>query len=188
MDTATEINGQEQTGKPRGLVMINTGNGKGKTTAAMGQMMRAWGHGKKVVMFQFIKNAKADFGEHRAARKMGIEIIAGGAGFASPGVTGNIEESERRSRELWERAAAAVLSGEYDMVVLDELTWPLRFGWLDVDEIIDVLENRPETVHVILTGRDAPEKLIGFADAVTEVVEIRHHFRQGIRAQPGIEF
>jgi len=188
MNISPETDEQERTGTTRGLVMINTGNGKGKTTAAMGQMMRAWGHGKKVIMFQFIKNSGADFGEHRAARKMGIEIIAGGAGFAMPGVTGDTEESERRSQELWDLASAAILSGDYDMVVLDELTWPLRFGWLDADVIITTLENRPASVHVIITGRDAPEKLLGFADTVTEAVETRHHFRQGIKAQPGIEF
>ena len=179
---------EEEPEKDRGLLMINTGNGKGKTTAAMGLMLRAWGHDKKVIMLQFVKNTKANFGEHRAARKIGMEIIAGGAGFVIPGVAGDIEKSIRLSRELWSRAAQIITSGEYDMVVLDELSYPLKYGWLDVQEVISVLRNRPDDEHVVITGRDMPEELIEFADMVTEFSEIKHHFNNGVEAQPGIEF
>ncbi len=179
---------EEGSGKTRGLVIINTGNGKGKTTAALGLMLRAWGHDRKVIMLQFVKNTKANFGEHRAARRIGIEIIAGGAGFVLPGVTGDVEKSIRLSRELWSRAAKIITSGEYDMVVLDELSYPLNYEWLDVQEVISVLRNRPDKEHVVITGRDMPDELIEFADMVTEFTEIKHHFNNGIEAQPGIEF
>ena len=179
---------EEESGKTHGLVMINTGNGKGKTTAAMGLMLRAWGHDKKVIMLQFVKNTKANFGEHRAARRIGIEIVAGGAGFVIPGVAGDVEKSIRLSRELWSRAAQIITAGEYDMVVLDELSYPLKYEWLDVQEVISVLRNRPDKEHVVITGRDMPEELIEYADMVTEFTEIKHHFNNGIEAQPGVEF
>ncbi|UCD09701.1 MAG: cob(I)yrinic acid a,c-diamide adenosyltransferase [Dehalococcoidales bacterium] len=179
---------EEESEKNHGLVMINTGNGKGKTTAAMGLMLRAWGHDKKVIMLQFVKNTKANFGEHRAAKQIGIEIIAGGAGFVVPGVTGDVEKSARLSRELWSRAANIITSGEYDMVVLDELSYPLKYEWLDVQEVISALRNRPDKEHVVITGRDMPDELIEFADMVTEFNPIKHHFYDGIEAQPGIEF
>lgn len=178
----------EKPGAGKGLVLINTGNGKGKTTSALGLMFRAWGHGKKVVMLQFIKNAKANFGEHRAARKVGIEIIPGGAGFAMPGVTKNIDESEAMAVEQWDLAKQKITSGEYDLVVLDELSYPLKFGWLDENEILYVLKKRPAGLHVMITGRDMPEKLVDYADLVTEMVEIKHPFKNGIKAQIGIEF
>lgn len=187
-EKSTQKTDKGESGNTRGLVLINTGNGKGKTTAAMGLMLRAWGHDRKVIMLQFVKNTKANFGEHRAARKIGIEIIAGGAGFVIPGVTGDIEKSIRMSRELWSRAANIITSGEYDLVVLDELSYPLKFEWIDVQEVISVLRNRPDKEHVVITGRDMPDELIEFADMVTEFTEIKHHFNDGIEAQPGIEF
>ena len=179
---------KEEKEKIRGLVLIHTGNGKGKTTAAMGLILRAWGYDKKVIMLQFVKNTKANFGEHRAARRMGIEIIAGGAGFVIPGVAGDVEKSIRLSKELWSRAAEIITSGEYDMVILDELSYPLKYQWLDVQEVISVLRNRPDKEHVVITGRDMPDELIEFADMVTEFTAIKHHFNDGIEAQPGIEF
>lgn len=183
--SAAEIFGSDMN---RGLVVINTGKGKGKTTAALGLLLRAWGHDMSVVMLQFIKNNKANFGEHRAARRIGIEIVAGGDGFAYPGVTKNIEKSKLMARDLWGVAKDRISSGDYDMVVLDELSYPLYFGWLAIDEVIDVLKHRPQKVHVVITGRGVPQALIDFADAVTEVKEIKHHLQKGVRAQPGIEF
>jgi len=171
-----------------GLVLINTGNGKGKTTAAMGLLMRAWGHGKRVTMLQFIKNSKANFGEHKAAVRMGIEIIAGGAGFTRPGVMGDTEKSETMAENLWAIARNKIGSGDYDMIILDELSYPLKFGWIDVREVIEVLKNRPVGLHVIITGRDMPKALIDYADLISETVEIKHPYKTGIKAQPGIEF
>ena len=169
-----------------GLIMINTGTGKGKTTAAMGLMMRAWGHDQKVVMLQFIKNARANFGEHRAARRMGIEMVPLGAGFTFDGK--NVEKNMKLSQELWEQAKEKIGCGEYRLVVLDELTYPLKFGWLPMDEVINALKQRPPEVNVVITGRDAPQELIDIADMVSEINPVKHHLQQGIKAQPGVEF
>jgi len=171
---------------PRGLVIVNTGNGKGKTTAALGLLLRAWGHAMKVIMLQFIKSATANYGEHRAARRSGMEILAGGTGFTGRGK--KAEEHQRLARELWDVAREKIGSGVYDMVILDEISYPLRYGWLGVDEVIDVLRHRPDNVHVVLSGRDMPPEIIDFADAATEMRELKHHLKTGIKAQPGIEY
>jgi len=170
----------------KGLVIVNTGNGKGKTTAALGMMLRAWGRQLNVVMFQFIKKAEADFGEHRAAKRIGMEIVAGGGGFTRPG--SDTAKAKQLARNLWEKARETIASGKYDMVVLDELTYPLNYGWLAVDEVIDTLRNRPEQVHVVITGRRAPKKLIAVADTVTQMRNIKHALDRGIKAQAGMEF
>ena len=172
--------------RPTGLVMVITGNGKGKTTAALGLLLRAWGHNMKVVMLQFVKKSSANYGEHRAAHRIGIEIITRGAGFTWR--SKNEEENKRLATELWDMAKNKINSGDYQMVVLDELTYPLRYGWLPVEEVIYVLRRRPEEVHVVITGRGAPQKLIDYADVVTENKEVKHHLSQGIKAQAGIEF
>lgn len=168
----------------QGLVIINTGKGKGKTTAALGSMLRAWGHGMKVVMLQFVKHSVV--GEHRAAQRIGLEIVAGGAGFTSRG--DNAEKNQQMAKELWNVATEKINSGIYEIVVLDELTYALQYGWLEVDKVLDVLRQRPDKVHVIITGRNAPQALIDFADTAVEIIDIKHHRRQGIKAQAGIEF
>ncbi len=170
----------------RGLVMINTGDGKGKTTAALGMLFRAWGHNKKVIMMQFIKNSAANYGEHRAARRIGVEIVAHGAGFINQG--NNAEKNKQLSIELWDMATEKIGSGDYHMVILDELTYPLRYGWLSTEDVIDVIRNRPREVHIVITGREAPQELIDFADMVVEMRDVKHHLREGIKAQPGVEF
>lgn len=188
MEISTLAAGLEQPKKRKGLVIINTGNGKGKTTSALGLLLRAWGHDMRVVMLQFIKNTKANFGEHRAARRLGLEIIAGGDGFVRPGAAVDIEKSQHMAAALWERAKQKMLSGEYDMVILDELSYPLQFGWVPVDEVIATLSTRPANLHVVITGRGVPKELIEYADLVTESMEIKHPHKAGIRAQAGIEF
>ncbi|HZW31273.1 MAG TPA: cob(I)yrinic acid a,c-diamide adenosyltransferase [Isosphaeraceae bacterium] len=172
--------------RAQGLVIVNTGHGKGKTTAALGILLRAWGRGMRVVMFQFIKHQTANWGELRAARKMGVEIIPLGSGFTwlSP----DLERDRLLAREGWQRCRTAIESGQYDIVILDEITYCFSYGWLDLAEVIEVLRHRPSGQHVILTGRDAPDELIAFADLVTEMREIKHPFHQGVKAQPGIEF
>ncbi len=171
---------------PTGLIMVNTGSGKGKTTAALGLLLRAWGHNMKVIMLQFVKNSTADYGEHRAARRIGIEIVTRGAGFTRRGK--NVDANKKLAIELWDLAKDKINSGAYHMVILDEFTYPLQYGWLSVEEVIDVLRHRPGEVHVIITGRDAPRELIDFADVVTECREVKHHLRKGVNAQAGVEF
>jgi cob(I)alamin adenosyltransferase len=169
----------------KGIVIVNTGNGKGKTTAALGLLFRAWGDGLKVVMLQFVKGSDSDYGEHKAARRIGVEIIPGGAGFVfNPDDPGPHREL---ALEQWQEAKKRINSGDYDMVILDELTYPLHFQWITVQEVIDVLKTRPTNLHVVITGRGAPQELIDFADTVVEIKDIKHHFQKGIKAQKGIE-
>jgi len=170
----------------QGLVVVNTGHGKGKTTAALGVVLRAWGRGMRVVIIQFVKTRTSNYGENRAAKKLGIEMIPMGEGFTW--LSKDIEKDKATAREAWELARRKIASGEYDVVVLDELTYPLTYGWIPVDEVIDALRQRPEGLHVIITGRDAPQELIDYADLVTEMREIKHPFQKGLKAQPGIEF
>jgi cob(I)alamin adenosyltransferase len=172
----------------KGLVIVNTGKGKGKTTAAFGMMTRAWGRGMRVGMVQFLKNENARFGELRAAKKMGIEVISTGDGFTWTSRDG--DETIARARAAWEQAKARIVSGDYDMLAMDEFTYPLHYGWLDVHEVIEWLrEHKPPMLHLVITGRYAPDALVDFADLVTEMREIKHPLHeQGIRAQPGVEF
>ena len=174
------------TKKRKPLVILYTGNGKGKTTAALGLLLRAWGRGMKVAMLSFIKSETANFGEERAARKLGIELIPLGAGFTW--LSKDIERDKALARRCWELCKEKIGSGAYDVVVLDEVTYPISYGWLDIDEVIDTLRRRPPDLHVVLTGRDAPQKLIDFADLVTEMREVKHPFQAGEKAQPGVDF
>ena len=171
----------------RGLVLINTGNSKGKTTAGLGLLMRAWGRGMNVACVQFIKADGAKYGEHKAAEKMGIKIISSGRGFTW--TSKDLNEDAAKARHGWEIARTMLLSGDYQVLMLDEITYAVTYGWLTVDEIIKTLEERPKETHVIITGRNAHPALIEVADMVTEMVSIKHHFDdQGIQAQIGIEF
>ena len=171
----------------KGLVVVNTGDGKGKSTAAFGVMTRAWGRGMKVTVVQFIKQPKMKYGEQMAAEKMNIEMTATGRGFTW--TSSDLRDDASLARAGWELASERILSAEYDVVILDELTYPIRYGWIDVDDVIDVLKRRPEMQHVVITGRNAPQELIDYADLVTEIREVKHPYRdQGIKAQKGIEF
>ena len=170
----------------KGLVIVNTGNGKGKTTAAMGVLFRAWGRDMRVIMLQFIKHTTANFGEQRAAQKIGVAMRAMGDGFTWR--SRDLEQSADLARALWEDAKEVIASGEHDVVVLDEFTYPLHYGWIPTDEVIAALQGRPEMLHVIITGRNAPAALVEYADLVTEMNVVKHPYQSGIKAQPGIEF
>ena len=174
------------TRKRKSLVIVYTGNGKGKTTAALGIVLRAWGRGQAVVFLSFMKTTTSNYGEERAARKLGIEMVALGGGFTW--LSKDLERDKALAQRCWERCKEKLASGQYDVVVLDEITYPLSFGWLDIDEVLEVLRRRPKDTHVVITGRDAPQALIDFADLVTEMREVKHPFQQGIKAQPGIDF
>ena len=168
------------------LVLLMTGDGKGKTTAALGVSMRAWGRGWKVAWLQFIKKKDSKYGETLAAQRMGIDMEALGDGFTW--LSEDIEHDRSLAESAWEQARAVIESEEYDLVVLDEITYPINYQWLSIQAVIDVLSNRPKNVDVILTGRDASEELIEFADTVTEMNEVKHPYQSGIKAQPGIDY
>jgi cob(I)alamin adenosyltransferase len=173
-------------GRRQALVIVLTGQGKGKTTAALGVVLRAWGRGMKAVILQFVKARTSNYGENRAAKKLGIEMIPLGEGFTW--LSKDIEKDKATARECWELARQKIGSGQYDIVVLDEITYPMSYGWITVEEVIDALRRRPRGLHVIITGRDAPQELIDFADLVTEMREVKHPYEKGLKAQPGIDF
>jgi cob(I)alamin adenosyltransferase len=169
-----------------GLVIVNTGDGKGKTTAALGLLFRAAGHDLSIGMFQFIKSADARYGEHRAAERLGIAIVPLGDGFTW--LSENIAEDRALAERAWSRVAGVLSAGTFDVLILDELTYCLTYGWLDTDAVLAAIRARPKGTHVVITGRDAPPALIDAADVVTEMRLVKHPYRdQGIGAQPGIE-
>jgi cob(I)alamin adenosyltransferase len=173
----------------KGLVIVNTGEGKGKTTAALGVMTRAWGRNLRIGVIQFLKNENARFGEIKAAARMGhIDWIATGDGWTW--TSDDLDETTAKARHAWAVAQERIVSGNYDLLILDEFTYPLHYGWLDSNEVLAWLEaHKPPMLHLIITGRYAPQNLIDFADLVTEMRMVKHPFaEQGIRAQAGIEY
>lgn len=171
----------------KGLIIVNTGNGKGKSTAAFGTLLRAWGRDMRVCVVQFIKAETSNYGEIRAAHKLGIEWHSLGDGFTW--LSKDIEASANKARQAWSLAQEKIASGNYDVILLDEMTYAFHYNWVDVNEMIAWLkEHKPPMLHLIITGRGAPQELIDYADLVTEMTLIKHPFDQGILAQPGIEF
>jgi cob(I)alamin adenosyltransferase len=171
----------------KGLVIVNTGNGKGKTTAALGTLLRAWGREMKVGVVQFLKHEKARFGEIKAAGRLNIDWAATGDGFTW--TSDDIDESAAKAQHGWQAAQAQITSDTYDLLILDEFTYPLCFNWLNTAEVIAWLKaNKPPRLHLIITGRYAPAALIEYADLVTEMRQIKHPFSQGIEGQAGIEY
>ena len=172
--------------KHKGLVILNTGDGKGKSTAGFGMLTRAWGHGMNVAVVQFIKSEQTRYGEHKAFEKMGIEIIPAGRGFTW--TSHDLDVDAERARHGWRTATEMILSGKYDVLMLDEITYPIRYGWFEVSDLIETLKSRNEGMHVVLTGRNAPRELIDFADLVTEMKLVKHPYtEQGVTAQRGVE-
>ncbi len=173
----------------RGLLLINTGPGKGKTTAAMGTALRAVGNGMKVLMLQFLKgswhygelDAVEAFGDRFIIRQMGRGFVKVGGAEADP-------EDIRLVQAAWAEAQKAIVSGEWDMVILDEINYAIGYGMLDPAEVAEALRGRPEMVHVILTGRNAHPLLVEMADTVTEMREVKHAYEKGVLAQRGIEY
>lgn len=172
----------------KGLVIVNTGDGKGKTTAALGILMRAWGRDMRLGGVQFFKHENASFGELKAAERMGIQLTPMGDGFTW--TSKDIDETRAKAIHGWEMAKTQIASGNYDIYLLDEFTYVMVYGWLSAAEVVEWLKaNKPPMLHLIITGRNAPPELIEYADLVTEMKEIKHPFKeQGIHAQRGIEF
>jgi cob(I)alamin adenosyltransferase len=172
--------------QPHGLVIVNTGDGKGKTTAALGMVLRSLGHGYRVCVLQFIKSENGLWGEIKAAEKLNLEWLKLGDGFAfDPAQKG----SAGKASQAWVIAQQKISSGLYQLIVLDEFTYPLHFGWLSNTEVIDWLKaHKPPDLHLVITGRYAPPELIDYADLVTEMQLVKHPYQQGIAGQPGIEY
>jgi cob(I)alamin adenosyltransferase len=171
----------------KGLVLVFTGDGKGKTTAALGILMRASGRGLSCCVIQFIKSESGKWGEVTTAQKLDIEWHKMGDGFTW--LSSDMDETIEKARQGWALAKEKIVSGKHDIILLDEFTYPLHYGWLDSQEVIQWLkENRPESLHLVITGRNAPAELIEYADLVTEMKMIKHPYEQGVLAQAGIEF
>jgi cob(I)alamin adenosyltransferase len=173
----------------RGLILINTGPGKGKTTAAMGTALRAVGNGMRVLMLQFLKGSW-HYGELDAVEAFGSNFILKqmGRGFVKVGGAETDPEDIRLVQAAWAEAHEAIDSGEWDMVILDEINYAIGYGMLDPAVVAEALRGRPEMVHVILTGRNAHPLLVELADTVTEMREVKHAYQKGILAQRGIEY
>ena len=172
----------------KGLVIVHTGNGKGKTTAALGMVMRSLGHGYRVAIVQFIKGAWEP-AEKRVLEVWSeqIEFHAMGEGFTWD--TQDRDRDTEKAQAAWQKALSFIRNPEFRTILLDEVNVALKLGYLNVDQILAGLEEKPENSHVILTGRGAPEALIERADLVTEMTLVKHPFReQGVKAQPGIEY
>ena len=170
-----------------GLTIVNTGDGKGKTTAALGMILRAWGRGYKICVVQFIKAETGQWGEIKAAKKLGIEWHTTGDGFTW--LSKDMDETTARALHGWKIAKEKIVSGEFDLILLDEFTYTMLYNWLDSAEVVAWLRaHRPANLHLVITGRSASPELIEYADLVTEMTPVKHPYEKGIKAQPGIEF
>ncbi|WP_439648707.1 cob(I)yrinic acid a,c-diamide adenosyltransferase [Deinococcus arboris] len=170
----------------RGLIIVNTGKGKGKTTAALGLMMRAHGRGLRVKMFQFLKHDTAKFGEHRTLDALQLPYQGLGDGWTWR--SRDLENSAELAAHGWTLAKEAVLSGDYDLIVLDEFTYPLKYGWVEWTEVEAALRARDPRLHVVITGRGALPELVALADTVSEIQPVKHAYAAGIGGQLGIEY
>jgi len=174
----------------KGLLIVYTGPGKGKTTCALGTAFRAVGQGLRVLMVQFIKGSW-HYGELDTAKLLGddkIEIRPMGRGFVKVGGAETDPEDVRLCEQAWQFALEQIYSGRYDLVILDEINYVISYGMLDAEKVVAALASRPEQVHVICTGRNAHPRLVELADLVTEMKEVKHPYTRGILAQRGIDY
>jgi cob(I)alamin adenosyltransferase len=168
------------------LVLVNTGPGKGKTSAAMGVVVRGVGRGWSVAVVQFLKSGSWHTGEEKVCRRLGVDWWAMGEGFTWDSADLNVDQAVAAG--AWARAKDVIATGSHQLVVLDEITYPINWDWIDVDDVVAAITGRPSTVNVVLTGRNAPQPVIDIADTVTEMTEIKHAYRAGIRAKKGIDY
>ena len=173
--------------REKGLVIVHTGKGKGKSTAAFGMVFRALGNGMKVGVVQFVKG-KWGTGERAILEKLGDQVTMETMGEGFTWETQDRQRDIDAARSAWEKAKAMIMDDEHAMVLCDELNIVLRYDYLPIEEILETLRNKPEMKHVIITGRNAKDELIDFADLVTDMTMIKHPFRDGVKAQLGIEF
>ena len=168
------------------LVIVNTGNGKGKSSSAFGMMIRGVARGWNVAVVQFIKSGDWKVGEEKIGRQLGVDWHAFGEGFTWD--SDDMSNDIAHARDGWNKAVELLHAGEHQLVIFDELTYLSSFGWLPIGDVIAAISARPSHVNVIVTGRDAAPELIAIADTVTEMVEVKHAYQQGIRAMRGIDY
>lgn len=172
--------------RQRSVVIVNTGEGKGKSTAAFGVVLRGVARGWRVSVVQFVKSEQWKVGEEEVCRRLGVEWARTGDGFSW--LSDDLERSRALALAAWELARKTIAAGEHRLVVLDELTYPIAWGWIDAGEVAAALKGRPEAVNVVVTGRDAPAELVEAADTVTEMTNVKHAYDRGVRAKRGIDF
>ena len=172
--------------RAQSLVLVNTGNGKGKSSAAFGVMVRGWARGWRVGVVQFVKGGKWKTGERKLADELGIEWHTLGDGFTWEST--DLERTAELGRAAWALAAEKLASGDYDLLVLDEVTYPVKYGWVDAAEVAGAIRDRAPHTSVVATGRDAPGELVEVADTVTEMRKVKHAYDAGVSALKGIEF
>jgi cob(I)alamin adenosyltransferase len=192
-DDAGDGTGEVPTEDPRpalhrapSIVLVNTGDGKGKTSAAVGVVVRGVGRGWSVAVVQFLKSGKWKTGEEAVCRQLGVDWWAIGEGFTWD--SDDLDVDQAVAAAAWGRAKEVIGAGEHQLVVLDEVTYPVNWGWIDLDDVVATVRDRPAHVNVVLTGRDAPEAFVDVADTVTEMGERKHAYQQGIRAKKGIDY
>jgi cob(I)alamin adenosyltransferase len=168
------------------VVLVNTGDGKGKSSAAFGVMGRGWARGWRVGVVQFMKSGKWNAGERKLAEHLGIDWWTLGDGFTWE--SDDLDESAAKNRHAWQVAQAKLASGDYDLVILDELTYVVNYGWVPVSEVVAGVRERWSRTNVVITGRDAPPELVDLADTVTEMSVVKHAYQRGIKAIKGIEY
>jgi cob(I)alamin adenosyltransferase len=168
------------------IVVVNTGHGKGKSSAAFGVMVRGWARGWRVGVIQFVKGGKWKTGERKLADQLEIEWHTLGDGFTWEST--DMDETIAKGRHAWDVAKEKLASGEYDLLILDELTYAMKYGWVEVADVVTAIRDRPARTNVVVTGRDAPEELIEIADTVTEMRKVKHAYDKGITAMKGIEY
>lgn len=168
------------------LVLVNTGPGKGKTTAAMGVVMRGVGRGWPVAVVQFLKSGKWHTGEQKVAEQLGVDWWAMGDGFTWD--SADLSQDQALAAAAWTHAKGVIQTGDHQLVVLDEVTYPINWAWIDIDDVVTTIRTRPEHVNVICTGRKAHAALIEIADTVSEIGDVKHPYRAGYRAKKGIDF
>jgi cob(I)alamin adenosyltransferase len=171
----------------KSVVIVNTGDGKGKSTAGFGVVVRGVARGWPVAVVQFLKSGKWQVGEERVCReRLGVDWFAIGEGFTwdSP----DLSQDEAVAQAAWAHARSLIEAGEHRLVVLDEITYPMSWGWIDTAEVVGIIGERPESVNVVCTGRDAPEALVAVADTVTEMRKVKHAYDTGVLAKKGIDY
>lgn len=168
------------------IVIVNTGDGKGKSSSAFGVMARGWARGWTVGVVQFLKSGQWKTGEEKLARHLGVEWNSLGDGFTWE--SEDMEETEALGRHAWQVAKHKLSSGDYDLLILDEMTYAITFGWIELADVLLGVANRSPRTNVVITGRDAPAELIELADTVTEMRLVKHAFDKGVTAMKGIEY
>ena len=168
------------------LVLVHTGDGKGKSSAAAGVMLRALARDWPVAVVQFLKSGSWSSGEEKMGRRLGVRWFTIGEGFTWDST--DLTEDEATAREAWRAAKALIEAGEHRLVVLDEITYPMNWGWIDTADVVATIRSRPGPVSIVATGRDAPAALVDVADTVTEMHSVKHAYERGIAAKKGIDW